>query len=274
MIEGGAPLIPPPLRASLVLVRHGESTWIVEGRFQGRGDPPLSPRGERQAELVADRLADPYHPSPLPIPLAPPFAIRHSPLARARQTATAIATVRPAELTPPLTVDEDLTELAQGAWEGLPAERVADEYAAALASWRRDPVRFHAPGGEPLPEADRRVRRALGRLLAEMAHGLPPLDPAATIPQSKVLGYGQAQLDQPWSIVVAHDGIFRLALLALLDLPLEHFWRFPFQLCGISIVELRDGHGTLRAHNLADHLAPLALATEAEEAARRQRGAF
>src|SRR5664279_2676025 len=44
----GGLLIPPDLEASIVLLRHGESVFITEGRFQGQADSPLSPLGERQ----------------------------------------------------------------------------------------------------------------------------------------------------------------------------------------------------------------------------------
>jgi broad specificity phosphatase PhoE len=53
---------------------------------------------------------------------------------------------------------------------------------------------------------------------------------------------------------VAHDGVLRLALLALLGLPLGAFWRVPFVLCGITIVTIDGGATALRAHNLAEHL--------------------
>ena len=43
----------------LGLVRHGESVWITEGRFQGRGDSPLSELGLRQAQAVARRISAP-----------------------------------------------------------------------------------------------------------------------------------------------------------------------------------------------------------------------
>jgi hypothetical protein len=56
------PLIPDRLDATLVLVRHGESELIVEGRFQGQAETPLSARGLRQAALVAERLAHPHDP--------------------------------------------------------------------------------------------------------------------------------------------------------------------------------------------------------------------
>ena len=67
-----APLIPDGLDATLVLVRHGESTFIVEGRFQGQAESPLSPTGRRQAALVgrpagrAARAARPADPDRRP----------------------------------------------------------------------------------------------------------------------------------------------------------------------------------------------------------------
>src|SRR3954449_6138701 len=82
--------------ATLVFVRHGESTFVAEGRFQGRSDSPLSALGERQAALVGARLAERDAHTPLPIPAGVPAAIWHSPLSRAAQTARAIADAQPA----------------------------------------------------------------------------------------------------------------------------------------------------------------------------------
>ena len=79
--------IPPGLDATLVLVRHGESEYIVEGRFQGQADTPLTARGRRQAELAAERLARPHDRPALPVPDGPPLEIVHSPLARTALTA-------------------------------------------------------------------------------------------------------------------------------------------------------------------------------------------
>ena len=68
--------LPEQLVATLVLVRHGESTWVAEGRFQGRQDPPLSDLGRQQAQLVANRLAHRDDQTPLPIPVGLPNAVR------------------------------------------------------------------------------------------------------------------------------------------------------------------------------------------------------
>lgn len=51
--------LPSALMATpLLLVRHGESTWNAEGRWQGQADPPLSPAGEGQARAAAGALVD------------------------------------------------------------------------------------------------------------------------------------------------------------------------------------------------------------------------
>jgi probable phosphoglycerate mutase len=252
------PLIPPAIDATLVLVRHGESTWIAEDRFQGRRDPPLSPRGERGAALVAARLADPQAPPSLPIPAGSPVAIWHSPLGRAQATAAAIAAAAavPADR-PQLVPEPGLSEIGQGEWEGLLLSQVVERYADALTRWRRAPVGNEAPGGEPLTEADGRVRTALVGVLPVLTD-TAQASAAVDLRRSPVPGYGPPPPLRPWGIVVGHEGVFRLTLLALLDLPLERFWAFPFVLCGVTVVDLRDGRAVLRAHNLADHLAPLA----------------
>jgi broad specificity phosphatase PhoE len=243
---------PPRLsgvEGSLALVRHGESTWIAEGRFQGRQDPPLSQAGTQQAALVAGRLLDPLASPALPLPSSAPIGIWHSPLRRAAATAAAIAAARDGGV--PLVPDERLVELAQGEWEGLTHAQVTARFGEELAAWRVDPVHHHAPGGEPLLDAARRAHHALRPILEALAEG-----GAQREGSDPVLGYGSAARPARWAIVVAHDGILRLLLMTLLDVPLERYWAFPFELCAVTVLELRGPENRLRAHNLAEHLAP------------------
>ena len=268
-------MIPRDLTSTLVLVRHGESTWITENRFQGRQDPPLSALGERQAELVAHRLAERDTLTPLPIPIGLPAGVWHSPLSRAAATAACIAASQPDAV--PTTASEALTELAQGEWEGQHHDVVSTRWATELAAWRRAPAQNHAPGGESLAEAQARVRGGLDEVFEALA-ARPATEPSAAI-YSPVPGYaggtGRSVLTDPWAILVAHDGIFRIVMLTLLDVPLERFWSFPFNLCAITVVALRDGAASLRAHNLSEHLAPLAEeARAAAEARGDRRGAL
>lgn len=122
--------LPAGLSATLVLVRHGESTYVAEGRFQGRLDPPLSALGEQQAALVATRLAEHDGGTPLPLPAGTPVGVWHSPLRRAATTAELIARAQPTGV--PVHATPGLTEIAQGEWEGELLEDVRSRWPAEL----------------------------------------------------------------------------------------------------------------------------------------------
>jgi broad specificity phosphatase PhoE len=261
-------IVPPGLDGAVVFLRHGESTWVAEGLFQGQGDPPLSPAGHRQAALAAERLAHPHASPVMPVPAGPPLEIVHSPLRRTAETAVAVAAAMAADgafgVDVPRRADAGLLEIGQGEWEGLPGPEIERRWPEVIAGWRRDPLSAWAPGGESVAEVDVRARAALTAVLARLAE----VGGRGAERRSHVLGYGDAASLDPWTLLVGHDGTFKVALLALLDVPLGRFWTFPFALCGITVVELRAGRPRLRAHNLTDHLAPFdderALAIEAE----------
>ncbi len=223
--------------ARLALIRHGESAWIVEGRFQGQGDPPLSEAGERQAAAVGARLAEPSAMPAVPVPDAPPLAIWHSPLLRATQTARAIQEAGWADA--PLRPLDELMELGQGEWEGRTHAEVAERWPDELAAWRNDPLNHQAPGGESLRDGLDRVRRARETILS-----------------------GEVAESPAWAAVVAHDGILRLLVLDLLGIGLEHFWSFPLTLASVSVLDVSGEVTRLRAHNLDAHIAALGSSRE------------
>ncbi len=264
MVDDTAPLIPDGLDATLVLVRHGESELIVEGRFQGQAETPLSPMGLRQAALVAERLAHPHDAPALPLPEGPLRELVHSPLRRTTQTAEAMA----AAMVPTLVVrpDSGFLEIGQGEWEGLHRDEISKRYGDTLAGWRRTPTETWAPGGESLAQVAARVRPALTGVLAALAEGGTP----GSLDRNPVAGYGdETPAALPWSIVVGHDGVFKVSLLSLFNLPLERFWMWTMDLCAITVVEFRGGRAVLRAHNLTGHLATL-LDEAAQEAQERR----
>ncbi len=250
----------------LALVRHGESTWLVERRFQGRADPPLTDEGRRQAMAIGARLAAPAAAPALPVPDRPPVAIWHSPLRRATQTAQAIHEAREADA--PLRPVEMLAELSQGAWEGLTHAEVRRHYPRQLQGWLDDPVHHHAPGGESLPSALERAQRAILAMRVEAEgsarRGGPqatnPEDPEGSVHAEPVVGYEDPDWGgrpPAWGIVVAHDGILRCLLLALLRLGLERFWAFPFAPAAISVLDVGGDVARLRAHNLDEHVSAM-----------------
>lgn len=122
----------------IVFVRHGETEANRRRLALGRADPPLTERGQHQAEAVAARMR-----------AFEPAVIRTSPLLRARSTADAIARATGAEVV----VDERLVEMDYGEWD----ERgFGDIPAAELARWRTD-ASLAPPGGESLEAVAERV---------------------------------------------------------------------------------------------------------------------
>jgi glucosyl-3-phosphoglycerate phosphatase len=261
--------IPAGLDATLVLVRHGESTFIAEGRFQGQAETPLTTVGRRQAALVAGRLARPHESPALPVPAGDPVELIHSPLRRTAETADEMAEAQAAAGHPvPVRPDPGFLEIHQGEWQGLGRDEVEARYGPTLAAWRRTPLDAWAPGGESLRDVQQRVRPALAVALARLGEGRTP----GRNDRSPVAGYHDPFPEHAWSIVVGHDGVFKVALLTLFDLPLDRFWMWSMDLCAITIVEVRAGRPVLRAHNLTAHLAAMADAAAVAELEERASG--
>ena len=265
------PLVPAGLDATLVLARHGESEFIVEGRFQGQAETPLSAIGLGQAERLAERLARPHASPSLPVPAGPPLEIVHSPLIRTAQTAELIGRAMADEgaFARPITTrpEAGLLEIGQGEWEGLHRAEIERRWGDVLATWRRRPLEAWAPGGEAIPDVAARLRPALAGILSRLAEqGVP-----GSLDRPQVAGYLEPQTTQPWTVIVGHDGIFKVLLLTLFDLPLERFWMWSFDLCGIGVIEFRAGRPLVRAMNLTEHLAPLLDEAAHETSVERQR---
>jgi broad specificity phosphatase PhoE len=138
----------------ILLVRHGETTLNVQGRFRGREDPPLDAEGRREAASAAQRL-DPLG----------PLAIYSSPRRRARQTAEALALRRHL----PVQVRRELDDLDYGAWTGWTPAEASSSDPARYRRFRADPESVTLPGGERV----RTVRQRAERLLRRIADRYP-----------------------------------------------------------------------------------------------------
>jgi broad specificity phosphatase PhoE len=130
------------MSTKLLIVRHGESVWSMEGRVQGQADPQLSPLGCRQAQALAEALRERR--------LA---AVYTSPLLRTHETARAIC--RPHALHP--IVEPVLREVDLGTWQGRKVVDLEADSASGYRSWRRNPMALAPPGGETLDRAAARV---------------------------------------------------------------------------------------------------------------------
>ena len=142
----------------LLLLRHGESTWNVERRWQGWLDAPLTPAGEAQAAARARTLA---HES------FAPRVIYTSDLERAARTAEIIA----AHVEAPVIADAGFRERHGGEWQGHTVAEIDEGWPGMRDAWRRGELTA-PPGGEEDVDVLERFDAALSRALAQAGHGV------------------------------------------------------------------------------------------------------
>ncbi|HVA33035.1 MAG TPA: histidine phosphatase family protein, partial [Candidatus Baltobacteraceae bacterium] len=126
------------------VVRHGETQWNREGRYQGQRESELSELGRRQADALAVDLSS-----------SDAGRVVASPLARCTQTAAAIA--RALHLR--VQTDPRLIEIAHGTWEGRLRSEIERDEPQRMREWREDPQLVRFEGGESLGDVDTRWRR-------------------------------------------------------------------------------------------------------------------
>ncbi len=143
-----------PPETQFLLIRHAQSTWNAEGRWQGHANPPLSEEGRRQAERLSRELADEKVDS-----------VIASDLGRAAETAAIVASVW--GLTPRL--DSRLRELDVGTWTGLTRDEIARVDSKALADFESGKPDARPGGGESRRELRRRVRATVAEIAREHA---------------------------------------------------------------------------------------------------------
>jgi probable phosphoglycerate mutase len=158
----------------ILLVRHGESIWNADGRWQGQADPPLSELGLHQAGHAAARVGA-------------VDAIVASDLERARRTAEIIA-----ELVGigPVLVDEGLRERHAGEWQGLTKAQIEDQWPGYLADRRRP------PGFEPDDGFRARIFAALDGVRDRIPHG-----EVLVVAHAGVVFQVEDALGAPWELL-------------------------------------------------------------------------
>ena len=135
----------------LLLVRHGETDWNRERRFQGHADQPLNETGREQARSLAAELAG----EEIDI-------VYTSDLARARETAAIIA-AHLGDLD--VVALRELREMDVGEWQGLSWPEIEEHYPEGARKWHE-----HGHGwesGETYDELGERIIAALSRIAAD-----------------------------------------------------------------------------------------------------------
>ena len=148
----------------LTFIRHGETDWNRQQRFQGQIDVPLNAAGHAQAARLARRLG----PHPADVLLS-------SDLLRARETAAPLARAwgQTAATVP------GLREQSFGIWEGLDVATIKSRHGKLWQDWIEHHGDFALPQGESLNQFHSRVMGAVreiagthaGRSVTVVTHG-------------------------------------------------------------------------------------------------------
>lgn len=134
------------MNCRVYLIRHGQTAWNAEMRFQGHSDIALSEQGREQARALADRLKKVTF-----------GGVYTSDLERAYETAAIIA--RPHNLK--VQQEPGFREINFGIWEGLTFKEIRAQHARSAAQWWRNPLQTRVPGGESLGDVVKRSMEAL-----------------------------------------------------------------------------------------------------------------
>jgi broad specificity phosphatase PhoE len=201
----------------LFLVRHGETDWNRDGRYQGQTDIPLNAVGRRQAALLRDRLRDEQFTS-----------CYSSSLGRAVETAEIVLGGRDR----PILRTSGLNELNYGDWEGLVTAEIIARFPDAWAAFIADPVRNAPPGGETRARLRDRVDGVLQAISAEY------------------LGRDVSLL------VAAHGGTIRALVASILNISLYDLWKLRQDNAALTIVDLYSAGGEMVLFNDTAHLGP------------------
>jgi probable phosphoglycerate mutase len=122
-----------PSKKSLLIIRHGETVWNAEHRFQGHGDSPLTETGRNQVAALGRRMKDMDFDT-----------LISSDLGRTRQTASIIADYTGHAIG----YDRRLRERNYGVLEGLKVPEIKKKHAAVYDQFNADDPEYIIPGGE------------------------------------------------------------------------------------------------------------------------------
>jgi len=186
----------------LLLVRHGETDWNRQGRFQGQIDIPLNQNGRAQAAAAGEYLRQ--------VSFQRAYA---SSMARPRQTAEGILAHHPGV---PLTSVRDLVEIGHGRWEGCLEEEISAGWADLLADWKRAPETVQMPNGETIHDVWERSLRGWQRIAASLH-------------------------SDETALVVAHDAVNKTILCELLGLSPADIWAVKQGNGGVTVIDYPHG---------------------------------
>jgi len=202
----------------VILVRHGETNWNKQGKFQGQIDIPLNETGKKQASAAGSFLKD--------IPIQKAFS---SSMQRPFETAQIILE---SHNKIKIMRQGDLVEIGHGLWEGKLEAEIASKWPKLLELWKEHPEQAQMPQGENIQEVwDRSIS-----CWEEICKNLEPTETA---------------------LIVAHDAVNKTILCHLMGLKASDIWMIKQGNGGITVIDIsneEDQPDLITCLNITSHL--------------------
>ena len=202
---------------TVILVRHGETSYNAQKRSQGFLDIALNENGLNQAKLLAKSLKN----YPIDVFIA-------SPLKRAYVTTETVAKMHGKTIA---YTDDRLKEINFGDWAGLTPDEQKERFPKETELWDKTPWLVTFPNGENLRDLQYRSRNALEDAVAKY--------PGKTI------------------FIGAHSLVNMTVICNVLGIDLEHFWQLSQNNTCVNVLKCTDGVWTLVMMNSVAHLGKL-----------------
>ena len=202
----------------IFLVRHGETNWNKEGRFQGQINIPLNNNGKDQAKKASEFLKD--------VNFNKAFS---SSMDRPYETAKIILQNN-SELE--IRKIEKLVEISHGLWEGKLEKEIKKQWPELLKDWHENPEKVIMPEGECIADVSKRSVKAWEEICI-------------------------TQKNKDLTLLVAHDAVNKTLICNLLGIDFSNIWMIKQGNGGITIIDLFDDPKkdiVISALNITTHL--------------------
>ncbi len=202
----------------IFLIRHGETNWNKEGRFQGQIDIPLNDTGKDQAQKTFEYLRN--------ISFNKAFS---SSMNRPYETAQIILQNKK-ELK--IKKIDSLIEISHGLWEGKLESEIREKWSNLLRDWHDRPQEVVMPEGESIKDVSKRAIDAFGEICL-------------------------TQKNDDLTLLVAHDAVNKTLICDILGLSYSDIWMIKQGNGGITVIDLfNDPRKTpiISALNITTHL--------------------
>ncbi len=183
----------------IFLIRHGETNWNKEGRFQGQIDIPLNENGKDQARRTFEYLRN--------ISFNKAFS---SSMSRPYETAQIILQNKKH-----LKIEkiDSLVEISHGLWEGKLETEIREKWPVLLKNWHEKPEEVIMPDGESIKNVSERSVEAFEKICL-------------------------SQKDNDLSLLVAHDAVNKTLICNILGINYSNIWMIKQGNGGVTIVDL------------------------------------